>query len=167
MPIKRLLLILFALSSLISTASFSQQNIQPKQIAAICNAYYPASHADVLITRFMEGFPTDEKLILPTVKIVSLYIEQYPKNDVGKARALRFGVPIYTSVKDALTCGTDKLAVDGVLYIGEHGKYGNNKYGEHLYPHMYFMEQIYRVLDEFNSNIPVFCDKQLAYSWLD
>jgi hypothetical protein len=62
---------------------------------------------------------------------------------------------------------TEKIAVDGVLYVGEHGDFGYNKYKEKLYPHMNYMEQIYRVMDEFNSRIPVFCDKQLAYSWLD
>lgn len=162
--------IIFLMIILITFAavSFCQTDTAaPKQIAAICNVYYPNSHPDVLITRFMEGFPTDENLILPKVKIISLYIEQYPANDVGKSRALKFGVPIYKSVREAMTCGTDKLAVDGVLYIGEHGKYGYNKYNERLYPHMFYMEQIYRILDEFSSSIPVYCDKQLAYSWLD
>ena len=38
-----------------------------KKIAAIITEYRPLSHADVIVTKFMKGFPTDDRLIQPRV----------------------------------------------------------------------------------------------------
>lgn len=40
----------------------------------------------------------------------------------------------YKSIAEALCLGGDKLAVDGVLLIGEHGTYPKNEAGMTLYP---------------------------------
>ncbi|MFN8496117.1 MAG: hypothetical protein U0350_51470 [Caldilineaceae bacterium] len=50
------------------------------------------------------------------------------ESDLSRERAARFPqMKIYPTVADALTLGTDTLAVDGVLLIGEHGTYGNER----------------------------------------
>ena len=65
---------------------------------------------------------------------------------------------------DALTLGTGKLAVDGVLLIGEHGNYPRNDSGQILYPRYELMEQIVSVFRKTGRSVPVFNDKHLSYS---
>jgi hypothetical protein len=94
-----------------------------KRIAAIITEYRPRSHADVIVTKFLKGFPTDEGLIPPQVEIVSMYVDQFAENDLSRQYAAEHNVPIYNSIPRALTLGGDKLDVDVVLLIGEHGDY--------------------------------------------
>ncbi|MEE2753925.1 MAG: hypothetical protein VX910_08065, partial [Candidatus Latescibacterota bacterium] len=139
---------------------------RPK-IAAIVTVYYPRSHADVVVTKFLKGFPTDEGLLPPEVDIVSMYLDQIHERDIGVETAKQHGVPIYTSIPKALTLDGDDLAVDGVLLIGEHGDYAWNEKGQHLYPRKYFFEQISAVIATSRRSIPVFSDKHLSYDWRD
>jgi hypothetical protein len=138
-----------------------------KRIAAVVTTYYPASHADVIVTKFLKGFPTDDGLIPPQIDISSLYIDQIHERDIGIAMAEAHGVPIYNSIRRALTLDGDELAVDGVLLIGEHGDYAWNEKGQHLYPRRYFFEQICGVLATSGRSVPVFSDKHLSYNWTD
>lgn len=105
-----------------------------KRIAAIITAYYPYSHADVIVTKFLKGFPTDDGLQAPQVEIASFYLDQIHERDVGRELAEEHGVTIYPSIAKALTLGGKELAVDGVLIIGEHGDYAWNEKEQHLYP---------------------------------
>ena len=139
---------------------------RPK-IAAIVTTYYPRSHADVVITKFLKGFPTDDGLLAPEVDIVSMYLDQIHERDIGVETAKQFDVPIYTSIPQALMRGGKELAVDGVLLIGEHGDYAWNEKEQHLYPRKYFFEQICAVIATSGRSIPVFSDKHLSYNWYD
>jgi hypothetical protein len=139
---------------------------RPK-IAAIVTTYFPRSHADVIVTKFLKGFPTDDGLILPEVDIVSMYLDQIHELDIGVGIARSHDVPIYKSIPQALTLGGDSLAVDGVLLIGEHGDYAWNEKGQHLYPRKYFFEQICAVMATSGRSVPVFSDKHLSYNWHD
>src|SRR5439155_23675439 len=65
--------------------------------------------------------------------------------------------------EDALTLGTGKLAVDGVLLIGEHGDYPYNPKGQKLYPRHEYFQQIVKVFEKSGKTVPVFCDKHLSY----
>jgi hypothetical protein len=76
-------------------------------------------------------------------------------------------VPLFPSIRQALTLGGEELAVDGVLLIGEHGDYAWNEKGQHLYPRRYFFEQICGVLATSGRSVPVFSDKHLSYNWAD
>ncbi|RIK34102.1 MAG: hypothetical protein DCC55_33745, partial [Chloroflexi bacterium] len=105
-----------------------------KQIAAILTEYRPYSHADVIVGKFLKGFPIDEGLLPVRVKIASMYVDQFPDNDLSRQMSSQFDVPIYGSINKALTLGGDSLAVDGVLIIGEHGDYPWNEREQHLYP---------------------------------
>jgi hypothetical protein len=138
-----------------------------KKIAAIITEYRPRSHADVAITKFLKGFPTDDGLIPPRVDIASMYIDQFPESDIGRAMAAEHNVPIYPSIVKALTLGGNELAVDGVLLIGEHGDYAWNEKEQHLYPRKYFMEQICGVFATSQRAVPVYNDKHLSYNWHD
>ena len=140
----------------------------PLRVAAICTIYHPWSHADVIVTKFLEGASTDEGFHpFDGIEIVSLYIDHVLENDIGVAKAARHGVPIYPSIRRALHAGDNKLNVDAVLLVGEHGDYPWNERGRHMYPRRYFFEQIAGVFGESGRVVPVFSDKHLAYAWED
>jgi hypothetical protein len=138
-----------------------------KKIAAIVTEYRPDSHADVIVTKFLKGFPTDQGLLPPRVDVASFYIDQFAENDLSRRYAAEHGVPIYPSIVKALTLGGGELAVDGVLLIGEHGDYAWNEKEQQLYPRKYFMEQICGVLATSKRGVPIFNDKHLSYNWHD
>lgn len=140
---------------------------QSLKIAAIITEYRPNSHADVVVTKFLKGFPTDEGLIAPRTQVVSMYVDQFPDNDLSRGLSAAFNVPIYPSIVKALTLGGDQLAVDGVILIGEHGDYAWNEKAQHLYPRKYFMEQICGVFATSGRSVPIFNDKHLSYNWHD
>lgn len=140
---------------------------QRKKIAAVVTTYHPASHADVIVTKFLKGFPADDGLLPPQVDVASIHIDQIHERDVGIDMANQHGVTIYRSIRQALTLGGRELAVDGVLLIGEHGDYSWNEKGQQLYPRRYFMEQICGVFATSGRSVPVFCDKHLSYNWSD
>ena len=48
------------------------------RVAAIVTAYFPQSHADVIITKLIKGYSTDAGFVPPSVDIVSLYMDQCP-----------------------------------------------------------------------------------------
>jgi len=57
------------------------------------------------------------------------------------------------------------LAVDAVLFVGEHGRYPINERGQKLYPRHRIMKRIAEVFRETGTSVSVFCDKHLSYSW--
>ncbi len=148
----------------------TDQDVAPtalKRVALIANTYRNSAHADVIATKLFVGIPTDEGMVAPEVKIVSVWIDQIGANDTGVRIAKMNGAAIYPTIAEALTLGGDKLAVDGVIYVGEHGDYPKSRYGVKMYPRMNYLEQIFRVFDASNKSVPLFSDKHLAYSWLD
>ena len=136
-----------------------------KKIAAIVTTCYPRSHADVIVTKFLKGFPCDDGLHAPQVDIVSMYLDQIHENDVGVELARVHDFPIFPSIPGALTLGGKDLAVDGVLIIGEHGDYAWNEKEQHMYPRRFFFEQVCGVFATSGKSVPVFSDKHLAYNW--
>ena len=138
-----------------------------KRIAAIITEYRVPAHADVIVGKFIKGFPTDDGLLDPQVEIVSMYLDQLPPNDIGMAVSERYGIPVFRSIPSALCLGGDELAVDGVLAIAEHGDYAYNEKGQNMYPRRYFMEQICGVIASRGRPIPVYSDKHLSYNWQD
>lgn len=138
-----------------------------KRIAAIITEYRPNSHADVIVTKFLRGFPTDDGLIPPRVDMASMYVDQFAENDMSRSFSEAYDVPIYPSIVKALTLGGKELAVDGVLLIGEHGDYAWNEKEQHLYPRKYFMEQICGVMAVSGRTAPIYNDKHLSYNWHD
>jgi hypothetical protein len=136
-----------------------------KPIAVIATVYRPLAHADHIAGRFVHGYPRDGRFHVPGQYVESLYVDQVPDNDLSRGLARDFGFRLTRSVEDALTNGSGKLAVDGVLLIGEHGNYPRNDKGQILYPRFEFMEQIVSVFRRTGRSVPVFNDKHLSYSW--
>lgn len=152
-----------ALAALPSLASAAGKR-RPR-IAAIVTEYRENSHADVIVTKFLEGCKVLDFEFQARVQIASFYLDQVPENDLGRGMAARHQIPIFPSIEKALTLGGDKLAVDGVLLIGEHGNYPHNELGQHLYPRREFFEATAAVMRKSGRVVPVFNDKHLSYSW--
>ena len=137
----------------------------PKRIAAIITEYRPGSHADVIIGKYLEGFNQDELPPYPRSKIVSMFLEQFPDQDISRERARKFNVPIYRTAADALTLGADRLAVDGVILIGEHGDYPFNDKEQRLYPRFEMFLKITDVFRQSGRAVPMFNDKHLSWNF--
>ena len=138
-----------------------------KRVAAVVTTYFPNSHAGVLVDKFMRGFPTDEGVLPPRMQLASLYIDQIHDQDIGRQVAHRYQIPLYESIRGALTLGGDELAVDAVLVIGEHGDYPVTDLGQEMLPRRYFFEQVSGVIARAGRPVPVFSDKHFAYRWDD
>jgi hypothetical protein len=137
----------------------------PVRVAAITTVYFKYSHADDIITKFIEGYSVVGRIYNPHCKVVSLYVEQFPESDIGRGMASRYGIQLYSTVREALTLGGEELAVDAVLLIGEHGDYPSNEKGQHLYPRRRLFGEIVKVFRQSGHGVPVFNDKHLSYAW--
>ena len=136
------------------------------RIAAIVTEYRKASHAQGIVDRFLDGYGWESRHYHPRVDIVSMYLDQKPRNDLSEERVRRHpGLKIYPTIAEALTLGGDRLAVDGVLSIGEHGRYPRNEKGQRLYPRYEFFQKIVEVFRRSGRGVPVFNDKHLSWNW--
>ena len=136
-----------------------------KRIALLGTEVREHSHAQHFIDRFLLGYLWQGAWRRPEVDLVSLYIDQFPEKDLAKATAKRHGVPIYPSIAEALTLGTSKLAVDGVVIIAEHGNYPRNEMGQTRYPRYKFFKEVVQVFETSGRSVPVFNDKHLSTDW--
>ncbi len=141
----------------------------PKKVAAVVTAYTHNSHADVIVSRLLETDTLDGKGRKPSLELASLYTDQIsgkPK-DIGQDLAATHAVRVSKTVEDALTLGTGKLAVDGVLLVAEHGDYPRSPVGQIQYPKRRLFEEIAKVFRASGRSVPVFCDKHLSDTWED
>ncbi len=141
------------------------RNGRPKRVAAITTTYWKYSHADDIITKFIEGYAVIGRIHRPHCRVVSMYIEQFPETDIGRGMAARYRIPLFRKPADALRVGGKKLAVDAVLLIGEHGDYDLNEIGQKLYPRHRLFSEIVKVFEASDRSVPIFNDKHLSYSW--
>jgi len=58
-----------------------------KKVAAIVTTYHRYSHADDIVTRFMEGYSVVGKSYPPPCRVASLFIDQTPDTDIGRPLA--------------------------------------------------------------------------------
>src|SRR6185503_8507312 len=136
-----------------------------KRIALLGTEVRRHSHAQHFIDRFLLGYNWNGGWRRPDVDLVSLYIDQFPEADLARGTARRHGVPIFGSIAEALTLGGSSLAVDGVVIIGEHGKYPRNEKGQTLYPRHAFFKEVVKVFEASGRSVPVFNDKHLSTTW--
>lgn len=136
-----------------------------KRLAIITTQWRYHSHAWHMGERFLTGYPIEGHWHFPHLEVVSAYVDQTPENDLSHNRSHEFGFPLYSSIGEALRCGGDRMAVDAVLVIGEHGEYPKNDLGQTLYPRYEFFEQIVDVFKADGRSVPVFNDKHLSWKW--
>jgi hypothetical protein len=144
----------------------ADEKLRPKLIAAIITEYRPNSHADVLIGKILEGWKQDGG-VGPALKLASMYVDQFPDADLSRGMSKKYKAPIFDTIEQALTLGGDRIAVDGVISVGEHGDYPWNDKGQHLYPRRRFFEGITAAFAKYKQVVPVFNDKHLGPVWND
>jgi len=138
---------------------------RPK-LAAVATTYFKYSHAQHIVDRFLYGYGWGGTHHYPEMDMVSLYVDQVGKGDLSRSRAVEFPtMKIYPTVAEALTLGTGKLSVDGVVLVGEHGDYPKNEKGQTKYPRWEFFNQIVNVYRDSGQSVPIFNDKHLSWNW--
>lgn len=138
-----------------------------RNVAAVVTVYYHNSHADMIVSRLLQTDTLDGKGRASPLRLVSLYTDQRPDTDIGRSLAVSNRVRISDTIEDALTLGTGRLAVDGVLLIAEHGEYPKSPLGNTRYPKRRFWDETLKVFRASGRVAPVFLDKQLADNWED
>lgn len=139
--------------------------LRKKRIACLSSTYHVRSHSDNFITRFLEGYWIHETHYDPPFDVASLWMDQIHPADIGQRLAAAYNVPVAKDIAGALTLGTGRLAVDGVVLVCEHGDYPHNEKDQHLYPRYEFFEQVVNVFRKSGQTCPVFVDKHLSYDW--
>jgi hypothetical protein len=139
----------------------------PKHIAAVVTEYRHNSHADVIVSRLFQTYTLDGQGERPGMQLVSVFTDQVPESDSSRKWARDYGFRISETVADALTLGTGKLSVDGVLLVAEHGKYPVSETGQTQYPKRRLFDEVIKVFRAGNRSVPVFIDKHLADNWQD
>ena len=138
---------------------------QRKRLAVITTDWRYHSHAWHMAERFLVGYPVGGHWHRPPFDVVAAYVDQKPDSDLSRKRSEEFGFPIYPTIAETLRCGGDKLAVDGVLIIGEHGNYSKSEYEQTKYPRYEFFKQVTDVFRKDGRTAPVFNDKHLSWKW--
>jgi len=121
----------------------------------------------VILSRLLQTDTLDGKGKDSPLKLVSLYTDQRPTGDISRLLAASHRFRLSETIEDALTLGTGRLAVDGVLLIAEHGEYPKSPTGNTQYPKRRFWEETIRVFKDSGHVVPVFIDKHLADNWAD
>src|SRR5436190_7323006 len=135
------------------------------RVGAVITAFTYRSHAHVILENFVAPYIFNGNWISSGMDVVSMYADQFPEGELGRAFAAKYNIPIYKTIAEALCLGGDKLAVDAVLSIGEHGSYPINKKGQQEYPRKRFFDEIVAVFRDSGRVAPVYNDKHLSYRW--
>jgi hypothetical protein len=141
-------------------------SIDRPKLAAVVTTYFKYSHAENIIDRFLYGYGWKGTHYRPPMDVVALYVDQVGKGDLSHSRPEQFPfLRIYPTIAEALTLGGSKLAVDGVVVVGEHGNYPRNEKGQTQYPRWEFFQQIISVFKDSQRSVPMFNDKHLSWNW--
>ena len=136
-----------------------------KRIAFLGTEVRQHSHAQHFLDRHAMGYNFAGEWQSPRLDIASVYIDQFPDGDLAKPRIEKYKLNAYQSIEEALTLGTSKLAVDGVVIIAEHGDYPVNEKGQRRYPRYDWFKKVVKVFEDSGRSVPVFNDKHLSTNW--
>jgi hypothetical protein len=148
-----------------AAGAFARESSPRKKIAFIGTVVHEHSHAQHFLDRLAIGYTWGGKWAAPRLDVASVYIDQTPRADLSKERIKRYKLHQFPTISEALTLGGSKLAVDGVVIIGEHGDYPKNEQGQRLYPRYEWFKQVVKVFEASGRAVPVFNDKHLSTTW--
>lgn len=134
-----------------------------RKLAVLASTWHYLSHAYHIAGRFLNGYLRSDGYHFPDANVASMYVEQVGAKDLSRGIAEKHDVRHSRTIADALTLGTGKLAVDGVLLIAEHGDYPYNAKGQKLYPRFDYFRQVVEVFRTSEKTVPVFVDKHLSF----
>ena len=163
-------LFVLTLLTLLLTPPGQAQDSKPARqvkVAGVVSVYHYNSHADMIVGRTLRGYSLLDKDPRPSLQLMSLFTDQVPSTDLSVAASKKYGFPIFKSVTETLTLGGDRLAVDGVLLVAEHGNYPNSDTGGKQYPKRRLFTEMASAMEKSDRSVPVFCDKHLADNWKD
>jgi hypothetical protein len=141
---------------------------KPIHVTALITAYYPVSHADVIVSKILEGYQRNDDKPGSNLKLVSMYIDQIHKDDLSQALAKKHSVRLCRTIDEAITLGTDRIQVAGVLSIAEHGDYAlTPDTQQKMYPRLRFFDETVATFRRCGQVVPYFNDKHLSYRWTD
>ena len=125
-----------------SLSAASRPRRKKLPVAAVVTQYAKFSHADVIIGKILEGWEQTGGPG-PDLELVSMYIDQFPEKDLSRGLEKKYGFRIARTIDEAVTLGTNKVPVAGVLSIGEHGSYPvTPDTKQHMYPRRRFFDEI-------------------------
>lgn len=156
-----------ALSLAASPISLSAFAADPPRlkIAAVVTEFTYRSHAHVILENFLEPYYFNGKLTYSGMEVAGMYVDQFPDREMARDVAKKYNIRIFPTIGEAVRLGGKDLAVDGVLSIGEHGKYDRTERGQIMYPRKRFFDEIAAVFRESKRSVPLFNDKHLSYRW--
>ena len=152
-------------AALLALPSLAAAPQEKKRVAFLGTTVYRHSHAQHFLDRLTEGYSWNGEWVRPRVEVASVFIDQQPENDLAEQRIKKHALKRFPTIADALTLGTSKLAVDGVVIIAEHGQYPDNEMGQRRYPRYDWFKETVRVFEASGRSVPVFNDKHLSTVW--
>src|SRR5215471_12496945 len=78
------------------------------KVAAVITAFTYRSHPHVILENFVAPYLFNGEWISPGMDVVSMYADQFPDGELGRAFAAKYEIPIYKTISEALCCGGDK-----------------------------------------------------------
>jgi len=146
---------------------FTVHAVRVPKVAGLTTEYRHNAHADMFLTRLLKTDRLNGTGVTPPLKLASIYTDQVPDNDTSRRLAADHHTRISTTIDDALTLGTGRLAVDGVLLVAEHGDYPESDTGQFRYPKRRMFAELADTFRRSDRVVPVFHDKHLADNWQD
>jgi hypothetical protein len=154
-----------AAGSILTPLCWAAADQPQRRLAVVTTEWRYRSHAWHMAERFLVSYPKAGQWHQPPFKVVAAYVDQFPEGDLSRKRAAEFGFTIYPTIAETLRAGGDKLAVDAVLIIGEHGNYPLNEIGQKKYPRYEFFKAVTDVFRKEGRALPVFNDKHLSWKF--
>lgn len=142
----------------------NRENIE---VAGVTTVYYENSHADLILGRLPRGLQLNDQEPFSTLNLKTLFVDQFPANDLSRELAKKHRFTIEDSVKQTLLKSDGGWKVDAVMLVAEHGDYPESEIGSFIFPKRRMFAEIVAASEESRSSIPVFFDKHLADNWQD
>lgn len=153
------------------TSAAGQAAISQKRIAFIVESWYPASHAEVIGTRFLEGYRVGATAYPAPLRIVSVFSDAPRAQDRTRELAAKYGFRVAGSVAEALLddpqSARPRLIADGVLIATREEVPRTGSQLASPTSRLQVVREVLRILDQVGARLPIFVDKMLAANWQD